>query len=66
MPCGRTARSSSITKILRCVVLEEINGRVYRDLFGTPPEDPWLGLAPNDGYTALPGGVTRIQLPEAP
>jgi len=46
--------------------LEEFNDRVYRDLFGTPPEDPWLGLAPNDVYSALPGGATRTQLPEAP
>jgi hypothetical protein len=33
-----------------------LNDRVYAELFLTPNSDPWLGLDPGDGYTALPGG----------
>ena len=31
----------------------ELNTRVYAELFLTPKEDPWLGLVPQDTYTAL-------------
>jgi len=34
--------------------LATLNRRVYRDLFLTPSEDPWLGLAPGVAYVALP------------
>lgn len=34
--------------------VENFNERVYAQLFLTPSSDPWLGLAPADGYTALP------------
>jgi hypothetical protein len=30
-----------------------LNQRVYAELFLTPASDPWLGLAPADGFTAL-------------
>jgi hypothetical protein len=35
--------------------LEALNARVYSTLFLTPRTDPWLGLVPPDGYTALGG-----------
>jgi hypothetical protein len=39
---------------------DDLNERVYAELFLTPSSDPWLGLAPNDAYTALTqGGVAR-------
>jgi len=34
--------------------IDELNERVYAELFLTPSSDPWLGLAPPDVYTALP------------
>jgi hypothetical protein len=33
--------------------VNQLNEWVYADLFLTPSSDPWLGLAPNDVYTAL-------------
>ncbi|MEA5565530.1 hypothetical protein [Anabaena sp. UHCC 0399] len=30
-----------------------LNEKVYAQLFLTPSSDPWLGLAPNDAYTAI-------------
>jgi hypothetical protein len=40
--------------------VDELNERVYAELFLTPSSDPWLGLAPADVYTAIPnGGVVR-------
>jgi hypothetical protein len=33
--------------------VDTLNERVYAELFLTPRSDPWLGLAPADGYTAL-------------
>jgi hypothetical protein len=40
--------------------IEELNERVYAELFLTPSSDPWLGLAPPDVYTALPNsGAVR-------
>jgi hypothetical protein len=40
--------------------VEELNERVYTELFLTPSSDPWLGLAPPDVYTAIEnGGVVR-------
>jgi hypothetical protein len=42
--------------------VEVLNERVYAELFLTPSSDPWLGLAPATGYTALPnGGVVNSQ-----
>jgi hypothetical protein len=41
------------------VKLDELNGRVYSELFMTPNEDKWLGLYSTDVYTAIEGdGVT--------
>jgi len=39
----------------------EFNARVYRELFLTPADDPWLGLNPRSSFNALPdsGIVTR-------
>jgi hypothetical protein len=40
--------------------LEDLNERVYAELFLMPKTDPWLGLVPADTYTALPAdGATR-------
>jgi hypothetical protein len=33
--------------------VENLNERVYSQLFLTPSSDPWLGLAPSDAYTAI-------------
>ena len=33
--------------------LEELNERVYGELFLTPSSDPWLGLWAEDVYTGL-------------
>ena len=33
--------------------VEELNRRVYAELFLTPDSDPWLGLAAPDSYTGL-------------
>ena len=41
------------------VNVDQLNERVYAQLFLSPSSDPWLGLAPADTYTALPqGGLT--------
>jgi hypothetical protein len=34
--------------------VDELNDRVYAELFLTPKSDPWLGLLPGDAYSALP------------
>ena len=34
-------------------VLDQLNERVYAELFLTPSSDPWLGLVPSDTYSAL-------------
>ncbi len=36
--------------------VDQLNERVYAELFLTPSNDPWLGLAPSDAYTALKNG----------
>jgi hypothetical protein len=36
--------------------LSELNERVYAELFLTPRNDPWLGLAPADAFPALDHG----------
>ncbi|WP_026087473.1 hypothetical protein ACF3DV_16535 [Chlorogloeopsis fritschii PCC 9212] len=33
--------------------LDALNEKVYAELFLTPSSDPWLGLAPNDIYSAI-------------
>jgi hypothetical protein len=33
--------------------VDELNARVYAELFLTPNSDPWLGLLPADAYAAL-------------
>jgi hypothetical protein len=35
---------------------ESFNQRVYAELFLTPRSDPWLGLAPEDTFSAVEGG----------
>ena len=44
------------------ISLEELNRRVYAELFLTPRSDPWLGLVPDATYSALGNdgcGVTK-------
>ena len=36
--------------------LAAFNRRVYADLFLTPLDDPWMGLAPRDAYAAIDNG----------
>jgi hypothetical protein len=33
--------------------VETLNARVYSTLFLTPRSDPWLGLIPDDAYSAI-------------
>ena len=33
--------------------VDQLNRKVYADLFLTPDSDPWLGLVPRDTFTAL-------------
>jgi hypothetical protein len=33
--------------------VQTLNQQVYAQLFLTPSSDPWLGLFPNDGYSAI-------------
>ena len=39
---------------------DAINERVYRELFGTPRNDPWLGLRDDTSYDGLAEGPHRI------
>jgi len=40
--------------------VENLNERVYAELFLTPRSDPWLGLYSPDVYTALDnGGISK-------
>jgi hypothetical protein len=42
------------------VPVDDLNRRVYAELFLTPDSDPWLGLLPDATYTALDdGGVLK-------
>jgi hypothetical protein len=44
--------------------VEELNDKVYAELFLTPRADPWLGLVPADVYTGLENnGVTPEKSP---
>jgi hypothetical protein len=38
---------------------DRLNEKVYAELFLTPNSDPWLGLVPEDAYTALQGDGLR-------
>jgi hypothetical protein len=45
--------------------IDVLNERVYAELFLTPSSDPWLGLAPDNVYTALTeGGLTEVAKPQ--
>ena len=45
--------------------LQTLNRRVYAELFLSPLDDPWLGLAADNAYTALPdGGANTEKTPE--
>jgi hypothetical protein len=35
------------------MTLDELNARVYREIFLTPATDPWLGLAPPGAFTGI-------------
>jgi hypothetical protein len=39
--------------------IDDLNERVYAELFLMPKSDPWLGLVPADAYTALPPAAGR-------
>jgi hypothetical protein len=42
--------------------VDDLNDRVYAELFLTPKTDPWLGLLPSDAYSALPNnGVVQAE-----
>lgn len=43
--------------------LRKLNDRVYAELFLTPLNDPWMGLAPDDVYAAL-DGAGLVQPPD--
>jgi hypothetical protein len=44
--------------------VDELNDRVYAELFLTPKTDPWLGLLQGDAYSALPNnGVVKVEQP---
>jgi hypothetical protein len=49
--------------------VNSLNERVYAELFLTPASDPWLGLAPEDTFSALENGGlvqnTKIQTSDA-
>jgi hypothetical protein len=39
-----------------------LNEKVYAELFLTPSSDPWLGLKPNNAYSALDGdGIAQAR-----
>jgi hypothetical protein len=40
----------------RCTDADTLNDWVYAELFLTPNADPWLGLAPNDVFSAIDAG----------
>ncbi len=40
--------------------LDDLNEKVYAQLFLMPRSDPYLGLVPADTYTALPADATRL------
>jgi hypothetical protein len=43
------------------ISFDQLNDEIYRTVFATPKDDPWLGLAPS-GVTALPGdGLVSIR-----
>lgn len=41
--------------------VDQLNERVYAELFLTPSSDPWLGLFPGEAYTALDNGGLVIR-----
>ncbi len=41
--------------------LDELNERVYSELFLTPSSDPWLGLVNQDAYTGLMHGGLQLK-----
>ena len=52
-----------LTEMNNVETLAALNQRVYADLFRTPLNDPWMGLAQFDVYTGLPGGGLRYDAP---
>jgi hypothetical protein len=45
--------------------VDELNGRVYAQLFLMPPDDPWLGLSTPDRYTGLENGGVAAKSPRS-
>jgi hypothetical protein len=50
-------------KVMKDFDLEAFNLWVYEDVFKTPLSDPWLGLAPEDVYGALPASARTASKP---
>ncbi len=36
------------------LTFENLNARIYTEVFVTPADDPWLGMAQPEGFTGLP------------
>lgn len=51
---------ASATESATTVDLEELNRRVYAELFLTPRSDPWLGLVPEFTYSGLTSDECRV------
>ena len=43
------------------IQLDTLNSRVYAELFLTPESDPWLGLAPQQVFSALENGGLKMR-----
>ena len=37
-----------------------LTARIYEEVFATPLDDPWMGLAPSDVFTGLPAPIERV------
>jgi hypothetical protein len=44
-----------VSRNARAMSLDQINDWIYARVFLTPRQDPWLGLAPQDVFTAIEG-----------
>lgn len=42
-----------LLKDSKTLSLDDFNDKVYKELFLTPKNDPWLGLLPSDSYSAI-------------
>jgi hypothetical protein len=56
-PIPAILKKLSDPEAARGLDLEAFNQWVYADVFRQPLSDPWLGLAPEDVYAALPAST---------